>query len=109
MPRIVPQASPSEIPTLNVGDRATVSITVTVPPIALAGAYEAMLLAGTAETGALLGLRFQVPERAAATDGTRVAVRAGARSSARVRWFATRPRSGTARARWSRERKWGGR
>ena len=77
VPRIVPQASPSEIPTLNVGDRATVSITVTVPPIALAGAYEAMLLAGTAETGALLGLRFQVPERAAATDGTRVAIRAG--------------------------------
>ena len=77
VPRIVPQASPSEIPTLNVGARATISITMTVPPIALAGAYEATLQAGTAETSALLGLRFEVPERAVATDGTHLAITAG--------------------------------
>ncbi len=77
VPRIVPKASPSEIPTLNVGDRATISITVTVPPIALAGAYEATLHAGATEAGAIVGLRFEVPERAAAVDGTQVAITAG--------------------------------
>ena len=80
VPRIVPKASPSEIPTLNVGARATVSITVTVPAITLAGAYEAMLQAGAAEAGAVLGLRFDVPERAAAVDGTHVTVSAGSGS-----------------------------
>ena len=77
VPRIVPEASPSEIPTLNVGARATISITISVPPIALAGPYEATLQAGTAEAGAILGLRFAVPERAVATDGTQVAITAG--------------------------------
>ena len=82
VPRIVPRASPSEIPTLNVGARATVSITVTVPAITLTGAYEAALQAGSAETGAVLGLRFEVPERAAARDGTHVTISVG---SGRVR------------------------
>ena len=77
VPRIVPLASPSEIPTLNVGARATISITVTVPPIALAGAYEAALQAGATGAGAVLGLRFEVPERAEAADGTHVVISAG--------------------------------
>ena len=80
VPRIVPKASPSEIPTLNVGDRATISITVTVPAITLAGGYEAALQAGAAETGAVLGLRFEVPERAPAEDGTHVTISAGSGS-----------------------------
>ena len=80
VPRIVPKASPSEIPTLNVGDRATISITVTVPAITLAGAYEAALQAGATETGAFLGLRFEVPERAPADDGTHVTISAGSES-----------------------------
>ena len=77
VPRIVPQAAPSEIPTLNVGARATVSIRVTVAPIALAGAYEAILHAGAAEASAVLGLRFAVPERGEAVDGTHLAITAG--------------------------------
>ena len=80
VPRIVPRASPSEIPTLNVGARATVLIRVTVPPITLAGAYEAALHAGAAEAGAVLGLRFEVPERTAANDGTHVVISAGSES-----------------------------
>ena len=77
VPRIVPRASPSEIPTLNVGARATVSIRVTVAPIALAGAYEAIVHAGAAEASAVLGLRFDVPERGEAVDGTHLAITAG--------------------------------
>ena len=77
VPRIVPRASPSEIPTLNVGDEATISIAVTVPAITLAGAYEAMLRAVATETGAVVGLRFEVPERDAAVDGTQVTISPG--------------------------------
>ena len=80
VPRITPVASPSEIPTLNVGAEATISITVTVPPIALAGAYEATLRAGAAEAGAIVGLRFAVPERAPAEDGTHVTISSGSGS-----------------------------
>ena len=80
VPRIAPRISPSEIPTLNVGAQATVTITVTVPPIALAGAYEAILRAVTAETGVTLDLRFEVPERAAAVDGTHITISSGSGS-----------------------------
>ncbi len=80
VPRIAPRTSPSEIPTLNVGAQATIAITVTVPPLALPGAYEATLRAGAVEAGATVSLRFAVPERAPARDGTRVTISSGSAS-----------------------------
>ena len=78
VPGIVVRAAPSEIPTLNVGADATISLAVTVPAVAQAGAYLVVLQAraGT-EAAATLGLRFEVPERTAPVDGTHVTISAG--------------------------------
>ncbi len=75
IPGVVPRATPSEIPTLNIGAEATISVNVTIPVLAQAGPYVAVLQAraGT-EAADTLDLRFEVPERAAPVDGTHVTI-----------------------------------
>ena len=78
VPGLVPQATPSEIPTLNPGASETIFIAVTVPDAAQAGAYEATLEAQAgSDARASLGLRFQVEQRAGPVDGTHIAIAAG--------------------------------
>ncbi len=75
VPGIVPQATPSEIPTLNPGARETISITVTVPDVAQAGVYEASLEAQAgSDASASLGLRFEVEDRSRLADGTHITI-----------------------------------
>ena len=81
MPGLVPRAVPSEIPTLNVGADATISVTVRVPVLAQAGPYAAVLQARAgAEAADTLDLRFAVPERAAPVDGTHITISTGIES-----------------------------
>lgn len=80
VPGMVPTTSPSGIPTLNPGARATISIVVTVPDAAQAGAYEATLEAQAGnDARASLGLRFQVERRVGPVDGTHIRIAAGNR------------------------------
>ena len=78
IPGVVPRPTPSEIPTLNVGAEATILVNVTIPVLAQAGPYVAVLQAraGT-EAADTLDLRFEVPERAAPVDGTHVTISTG--------------------------------
>ncbi len=81
VPGVVPRAEPSEIPTLNPGARATVSIAANVPRTAPDGTYQAILeaRAGDADVHAWLEMSFQVERRAEPVDGARIAIATGSR------------------------------
>ena len=80
VPGVVPRATPSEVPTLNPGARETISVVVTVPDAAQAGAYEATLEAQAgSDARASLGLSFRVEERPGPVDGTHIAIAVGHR------------------------------
>lgn len=80
VPGMVPQTTPSGIPTLNPGASETIAIVVPVPDAVQAGIYEATLEAEAgSDARASLGLRFQVEERAGPVEGTHIRIAAGSR------------------------------
>ncbi len=78
VPGMVPTAAPAEIPTLNPGDRVSLSIVVPVPEAAQAGVYEATLEADAGDGArASLELRLQIEARVGPVNGTHIAIAAG--------------------------------